>query len=327
MKTNTSQKIITLLKKAGRLRVHDLVRELGLSSVALHKQLKKLVYEGRVTKIGKPPLVYYSVTSKTYHDQPHLGAQLQNFLEENYLYLSPSGEFLSGSKGFAAWCSNTGQQGNLPKLAHEYQKLRLAVNKRLNHQVLFDCTNKLQSTFKEVFLKQIFCQDFYSLPKFGKTKLGQLVLLAKQSQKLSITSRVVQKAKPKIAQLIKDNNLQAIFFIPPTIPRKLQLMKEFSTTLNLKTPQHSFIKLYRDIPVAQKSLNKLEERIINVEETLFLPPGIKAYSKVLLVDDAIGSGATLNEAARKLKEQIGIKTIIGYAAVGSYKGFDVIREI
>jgi predicted amidophosphoribosyltransferase len=51
------------------------------------------------------------------------------------------------------------------------------------------------------------------------------------------------------------------------------------------------------------------------------------FDKVLLIDDAIGSGATLNETAMKLKETGMAKEVIGFAIVGSMKGFEVIREV
>jgi len=43
MKTNTRRKIIEHIKNNQRLRVHDLAFYLGISSVAVHKQLKKLI--------------------------------------------------------------------------------------------------------------------------------------------------------------------------------------------------------------------------------------------------------------------------------------------
>ncbi len=47
----------------------------------------------------------------------------------------------------------------------------------------------------------------------------------------------------------------------------------------------------------------------------------------MIVDDAIGSGASMNEVAKKLKIEIGVEKVIGFCLIGSYKGFDVIREI
>ena len=48
---------------------------------------------------------------------------------------------------------------------------------------------------------------------------------------------------------------------------------------------------------------------------------------IMLIDDAVGSGSTLNETALKLRQQNKNLFILGYAIVGSYKGFEVIKEI
>lgn len=50
-------------------------------------------------------------------------------------------------------------------------------------------------------------------------------------------------------------------------------------------------------------------------------------NKVLIIDDALGSGATMNEIAHKIKDKLSPKEIIGYAVVGSYKGFDVLGVV
>lgn len=49
---------------------------------------------------------------------------------------------------------------------------------------------------------------------------------------------------------------------------------------------------------------------------------------VLLIDDAVGSGATLNEVASQIKQRgIASGKVIGLAIAGSLKGFDVISEV
>ncbi len=45
------------------------------------------------------------------------------------------------------------------------------------------------------------------------------------------------------------------------------------------------------------------------------------------MDDAVGSGATLNETALKLKRKGICDMVIGYAVTGSFKGFDVLQEV
>jgi predicted amidophosphoribosyltransferase len=44
-------------------------------------------------------------------------------------------------------------------------------------------------------------------------------------------------------------------------------------------------------------------------------------------DEIIGSGATINEIALKIKAKGIAKEITGLAISGSYKGFDVISEL
>lgn len=52
----------------------------------------------------------------------------------------------------------------------------------------------------------------------------------------------------------------------------------------------------------------------------------RSFNNVLLIDDALGSGATLNEAARRIKDtQVGSK-IYGFAITGSFKEFEVLSE-
>lgn len=70
-----------------------------------------------------------------------------------------------------------------------------------------------------------------------------------------------------------------------------------------------------------KTLRKLEDRIDNAIKTIAINPSQIISGNVLVIDDATGSGATLNETAKKIKNisKNNIK-VIGYSVVGSYKG-------
>ena len=76
----------------------------------------------------------------------------------------------------------------------------------------------------------------------------------------------------------------------------------------------------------QKSLSRIEERINNAEKTFAVAESVK-FNHLLLIDDAVGSGATLNQIAGKLKRKDIAKKVTGLAIVGSFKGFDVITDI
>jgi orotate phosphoribosyltransferase-like protein len=133
---------------------------------------------------------------------------------------------------------------------------------------------------------------------------------------------------PFIHQIAKRYKVQAIGILPPTIPRNIQFLKELERYLNISLPKIALTKAYpADIPVAQKTLNKLSQRIKNARETIFIKNQRIDFENILLINDAVGSGATLNETAKKLKIHKSVKKIYGFAVVGSYKGFDVIKEV
>ena len=115
--------------------------------------------------------------------------------------------------------------------------------------------------------------------------------------------------------------------MPPTVKREVQLMKELEKHLNLEIDIIKVVKIKTPIIIPQKTLNKLEERIENAKKT-FVVEGAKNYKNILIIDDAVGSGATLNEIAFQIKEKNVIKgKIIGLAITGSLKGFDVVSEV
>ena len=59
MTTNTRNLILEHIKENHQLRAYDLMYMLGMSRTTVHKQLKKLLNEGKLQKIGTPPRVYY----------------------------------------------------------------------------------------------------------------------------------------------------------------------------------------------------------------------------------------------------------------------------
>jgi len=65
--------------------------------------------------------------------------------------------------------------------------------------------------------------------------------------------------------------------------------------------------------------SKLADRVENAKKTLYVTENVP-WQRVLLIDDAVGSGATLNEVAHKLKSQFATTFVAGFAIVGSYKG-------
>jgi uncharacterized protein len=55
-----ASKILNFIRKNGKARPYELVRILGISQVAIHKQLRGLVAKGLLVKKGKGPRVFYT---------------------------------------------------------------------------------------------------------------------------------------------------------------------------------------------------------------------------------------------------------------------------
>lgn len=325
MKGKTSQKIIKILEEKGQISPSELNRLLGLSDRAVRKQLKKLYEEGILDKKGKPPRVFYYL--KAVKDVEALEFSIsrscKKIIDVHFVAITPTGNWKEGTDAFVYFCKK--RDLLLEKSAEDYCEIfkKYDVFKK---DGLIDGLAKMQSTFDEVYLDTLYYLDFYSIERFGKTKLGQMLLYAKQSQNIKFINELIVLIKPIIESLVESKKIDAVGFIPPTVKREVQIMKEIEVGLNLSKPHVSIVKVQNDIAVPQKTLSKLFDRVENAKETIVVT-GSQKFNKVLLIDDAIGSGSTLNETAKQLKAKGVAKEVIGLAITGSFKGFDVISEV
>lgn len=330
MITDTRERIIEFITRYKQARVHDLASELKIGNTAIHRQLNKLIDADILRKIGKPPLVFYILNNETFIEESVVPKVIQKKIDASYLYVSTDGRLVYGFKGFVEWVNKIHEEKKLLQLAEEYLQTLEIAKRNFATQGWIDATEKIKNTFKEdSSLDKLLYGDFYSLPKFGKTKLGQLVLYAKQSQSKELIREVAKIVEPLIEKVIKEFKIDAVAFIPPTIPRNTQFMDELASLLKLALPKVELVKVSGEVLIPQKTLSSLGERVANARETIYMRHIAEAsYPNMLLIDDAAGSGATLNEVSKKLKSvMVGKNRIIGLVMVGSLKGFDVIREI
>lgn len=322
----TNDKIKKYLQKKGRVTGNELANILGLTDRAIRKQLFNLLKRGEVSKLGRPPKVYYFLSGGKTTPVPDgkIDSQTTDYINENYLYISPGGNRLTGMKGFEAWCLKTKQP--LIKTAKDYIE---TLNKYylLRKNGLINGMPKMKHTFTDVGLDDLFYLDFYSIDRFGKTKLGQLLLYAKQSQNKLLMKELVANVRPRVKSIVKKYRITSVGYIPPTVRREVQLMRVLEQELKLNLIKLSIIKVKTEVAVPQKTLTKLEDRIENAKDTIVVDDR-RVHDNVLLIDDAVGSGSTLNETALQIKSKGICKgKIIGLAITGSYKGFDVISEV
>jgi predicted DNA-binding protein YlxM (UPF0122 family)/phosphoribosylpyrophosphate synthetase len=322
-------KIYNLLKVHNELSVKELVDELLVSKQAIHNAINQLVEEKLVEKLGKVPKTAYRVIKKIEElsntNQLVLEKNKEIFLQKNIFIITENGKLTEGVEAFSYWC----KQRNLPieKTINEYIETKNRYNKYYSNDFI-NGTEKLLNTkgYSKIWLNELFYIDFYAIERFGKTRLGTLLHYAKQGQNKMLMKILVDEIKEKVLAFIKTNKVDAVAFVPPTIRREVQIMKFIQTHLKISLPIVEIRKISGMIPVPQKSLNKLEERISNAENT-FSVVAKNNFKRLLLIDDAVGSGATLNEIAGKIKNKKIATEVIGLSVVGSFKGFDVITDI
>ncbi len=329
--SSTRDRIIEYIKQNHQARPHDLVNYFGLSNMAIHKQLRKLVLEGILEKAGKPPLVFYILSSKLPVEIGKLKfpQELEEIINANFLSITPVGNLLYGMEGFIYWAKIYQKNKQIDLLVKEYAKAFKNIDKHKTKEGLIDASSKL-SDFPVKYVDKLFYQTIYSLPLFGRTKLAKIVMYAKQIEDKNLIDKIATLGKPYIEKIIKTYNINAVCFIPPTLPRKLQFMDELESRLNLSLPKVDLVKAGSgDILIPQKTLSSLNERVINAQSSIYIK-NIKepSFANILLIDDVAGSGASFNETAKKLKAlKIGFRKIIAFAFVGNIKGYDVIRQI
>ncbi len=322
---DTKINILKYIENKERATIFELSRHLGLSRQAIHGHINDLISQNQIIKIGRSPKVFYQIFKQELKafDDKSIQPEQRKIIEEKFLNITPNGQFLEGVNGFLAWCNE--RDLSISKTSLQYVEI---INKyeAYKNNGYIDGMYKLKKTFKEVFLEKVFYLDFYAVEIFGRTKLGQMLLYAKQSQDLKMINKLMEEIKPKILKLIKLEGVDAVGFVPPTVKREIQLMKELERGLNVNLPVIKLEKVKTEVTVPQKTLNNLADRISNAEHTI-ISTDTRVFNKIILIDDALGSGATLNEVARKLKKNKNAKQVVGLAITGSFSGFEVISEV
>lgn len=322
---NTKDKIIEYIREKGQVTASQLADNFNISRQMVHRHLLDLVEKKHLIKAGRPPRVFYlfNENNKEILKNIELEKEIEEKINKNYLIITPDGKKLEGVDGFVYWCRK--QNLEIVKTANEYVKTIDKYNS-YKEDGLIDGGVKMKNSFSDLFLDKTLYLDFYSIERFGKTKLGQLLLYAKQSQNKALIKELVVLIKPLIEKTIVKYKIDGVAFIPPTVKREVQFMKELENNLNIGLSKLNLIKIKSEIMIPQKTLSNMSDRIDNAKKTIFIENNSK-FKNLLLIDDAVGSGATLNETAKKIKDQKLSKKIIGLAITGSFKGFDIISEV
>lgn len=325
---NNSTALEFLFTSNDSLNIDQLARAWGVGVQSAKKNIKFFVDSGSVLKQGAPPkkILYRLISQNNVYA---LSNEQKRIIDKYYAYVTPDGQFLKGVSGFLYWAENKSGRHDFKSLAQEYLDTRHKFYNDKDKVFLIDATEKIKQVFgAEASLVKLFHRDFDALPVFGKTYLSQMIRIAKAGRTNAIVmSFIVDSIRDSIKYIIDKYHIDAIGYVPPTVMRKTQLMSFISKKIRVDLPVIPINKYNGLVPVQQKSLKKIEDRVLNANKTIVVPNSTH-YNNVLLIDDVTGSGATLNETAKKLLNQNVAKKVYGFTATGSAKAndFEVISE-
>ena len=326
---NVENQILAYLNRHFEASPKEMTDTIGVSKQIIHRILAKLIETGEIEKMGRAPKVFYRLKDKVKAKSASINEISENekaFLQDNFNLFTETGNQLEGIEAFENWCNK--QNLPLQKTITEYIKTREKYLAYFGKYNLINGTEKLANTkaFSRVCIDEMYYGDFYAIERFGKTRIGNLIHFAKQAQQKTLMEKICLLLKDKLEALIISKNIDAVGYIPPTIKREVQIMNYFKNSFNLSAPHINLKKVSGVIPIPQKALSKIEDRISNANASIVVDEK-RVFNRILLIDDAVGSGATINETACKIKYKKIAAEVIGFAVVGSFKGFDVIQEV
>ena len=324
-KNNTRHRILKYIQDADMVNPTGIGVHFDISRQMVHRHLKGLVEADKIKKIGSAPKVFYAaINQNTPTINYQLEVEVQEIIAKDFFFIEPTGEELFGINGFERWCSK--RDFNINQKASEFKRVIEKYQEKKKNGLL-DASKKINKTFlDDCCVDGLFYFEFYAVEIFGKTKMGQKLLYAKQGKNRAKMKEIANSIKGSITQLIKRCNIDSVVFVPATVPREIQFMKVLESELALNLANIRVDKVIGDIRVPQKTLKKLNDRIENAKHT-FVVNSVAKFNTTLIIDDAVGSGASINQIACKLKKAQNTNKVIGFSVTGSLNDFEVISEV
>jgi hypothetical protein len=128
--------------------------------------------------------------------------------------------------GFNYWAQIYQKNKSIELVANTYIETLQEQKQLFTSEGWVEATSKLRETFNETPIAHLFFEDVFSYKMFGRTKLAKLVMYAKQLGEKKLIAQIADLAKPLIEAVIKTYHIEAVAFIPPTVPRPVQFMDQ-----------------------------------------------------------------------------------------------------
>lgn len=331
------QSILRLLADWKKRKGGEMLKKLSISRPTLYKYLPILIEEWKIVTEWKRPHTTYQIadldsipenTQERIVFDHNFTYQEVKILEENFLKYTPDGNILQGVQGFIAWCKK--RNSDECRMFDNYLKIYQTLEQLYTPCGVLDATQEFKKHVESMAINTLLYAWQYKWNEFGRSKLAEQGFYAKQTQNRDLLIQVCSEVVLQIECLVKKCQIQALAFTPPSIKRQNQILDVLDELLShIELPRVTLIKDYPNgITTPQKSLRKRADRMMNAKNTIYVyDKNVSKYTKVLLIDDFVWSGATLNETAKKLRKEW-VEEVYGFALVGNLDlSYDVINEM
>ena len=337
------KKILDIFNRGEKLTAKEIIAKLWLGRTVTHRYLKALVEQWKLIKEWNPPYTTYRLAKKELQlhfswkekivwvwtwDDYTPNFKIRKLLDDIFYKFSPTGKKQIWLIGIQKWCNE--RHLDIEKKIEDYIKIYNYIESELDECGMLHVDEAFGKDFEEKYLDKVLYADQYKYMDFGRWKLAEMTFYGKTSQNKNLIAESLSEILPKLECLIAHENFDAIAITPWSIKRQNQLLWALKKELEVfQLPFVTIIKYSESwIFIPQKSLKTRAQRIENAENTIFIDDKhVWNYKKVLLIDDFVGSGATLNETAKKLKDEW-VQEVYGFAFVGNTNlSYEVINEI
>jgi len=324
----TLSELVDFLVQQPNSRPKVIAEHLGVSRQYVQKLLAK--HNNLFIATGIGPNRFYRLKEtdssglKSQPNTPKLqDNKINEVIDSNFYSLTPLGEELIGVDGFERWCID--RNLNIDQKKQEYVEI---INKYYPKDLSrpIDFTPKLRSVFNNLALRKVWAVDYYTFEVFGKTKLGLQVMISKQTGDSITTQTLVEKCEDALNEICKVYQIDALAFVSPTVQRQEQLMSRLESGVAKDLPRIKVYKVGARMLIAQETLKSLKDRILNAQQT-FVVESSKNYENILIIDDVLDSGATLQEISKQIILKKIAKNCYGLVLVASPSGYEVIQDV
>lgn len=337
---SSTKVILDILSQSWDLSATEIAEKAGKSRAIIHTYLKSLVTEGKIEKIWLPPHTRYrlvgqnsieNLTEKTLFQKTFnvsIPFQKQKIIDEAFFKFSPTGKKYVGFSWFLEWCEE--RNYHIDTALKNFLSIYEHIQSSQDSCWLLSADAAFGKNFETSSLDHVFYADQYNWMEFWRGKLAEITFYGKQSQNKDLIQTSLDMIVPQLRCLILTEWIDALAITPWSIDRKNQLLWALKKVLvTFDIPFINIIKYSESgIIIPQKTLKTREERMENAKNTIYIhDKAVSKYKKVLLIDDFVGSWATLNETAKKLNDEW-IKEVIGFAWVGNMNlSYEIINEM